>query len=157
NGFFDGDADSFDQLAFSELNADEIHHGLVVFGAPAEGARGYEGPIRLKSQPRSAALGQAVLLNLETEGAGPVARVTVLRTATVTGAGDGDGQNLGATSSGDLLVATCRVLAVEGTGSITLAIEESSDDDGDDDYAAIDGLEATLTGAGVVRASTTAG
>lgn len=157
NGFFDGVDGAFDELAFSDLNTDEDHHAFVAFGGTTEGSVGYEGPIRLKSQPRSAASGQAILLNLESEGAGPVARANILRTATVTATGNGTGQNLGATTSGQLFVVVFRVLAKTGTGSIAMKIQGSSDDGGGDAYADISGLvSGTLTDVGCVRVTTTA-
>ncbi len=157
NGFFDAADDAFDPVAFVDLMTDEDHQAFVTFGAGAVGSVGYEGPVRLKSQPRSAAVGQAVLLNIETEGAGPIARSTILHTGAITATGDQDGQNLGATSSGDLLVVVYRVLAVSGSGSIVMQIHESSDDGGSDAYASIAALASgTLTGVGATRKTTTA-
>jgi len=157
NGFFDGANDAFDEIAYANLKTDESHHAFVSFGGASEGAVGYEGAVRLKSDPRSAALGQAVLLNLETEGAGPVARSTILRAASITGTGNGTGQNLGATISGQLLTVVYRVLAVSGSGSITLQIHESQNDGGGDAYASIAALASgALTAVGVTRKTTTA-
>lgn len=156
NGFFDGVDDAFDEIAFVDLNTDEDHHAFVAWGGISEGAIGYEGPIRLKSQPRSAAVGQAVLLNLETEGAGPVVRASILRTATVTGTGNGTGQNLGATVSGQLTVVTYRILAITG-GAITLQTHESSDNGSGDAYANIAALASgSLSAVGVTRKTTSA-
>lgn len=155
-GFLDAADDAFDEIAYTNLQTDEEHHAFLALTGSTEGSIGYEGPVRLKSQPRSAAIGQAVLLNLELEGAGPVARATILRSAALTGTGAGTGQNLGATLSGELLVVTYRILAVSGSGSIVLQTHESSDDGGGDAYASIAALASgTLTGVGVTRVTTT--
>lgn len=157
NGFFDGVNDAFDELAFSQLNTDESHHTFVSFTGAAEGAVGYEGAVRLKSQPRAAAIGQAILLNLEAEGAGPVSRSTILRAATITGTGNGTGQNLGATISGQLLTVVYRILSVSGSGSVTFQIHESSDNGAGDAYANVAALASgALTAVGVTRKTTTA-
>lgn len=156
NGFFDGVDGAIDKIVRSDLNTDENHHAFVTFGAGAVGSTGYEGPIRLKSEPRSASVGQAVLLNLETEGAGPIARSTILHTGAITGTGNQAGQNLGATLSGSLLVVVYRVLAVSGSGSIVMQVHESSDNGAGDAYANVAALASgTLTGVGVTRVTTT--
>lgn len=156
-GFFDGVDDAFDEIAFVNLRTDETHHAFTAFGGATEGARGYEQPIRFKSQPISSKVGAAVLLNLEAEGDGPLVRASVLRSAAVTGTGNGTGQNLGATTSGQLFVVTYRILAVDGTGSIVLQCQESSDDGGSDSYASISDLASgTLSAVGVTRKTTTA-
>lgn len=155
-GFFDGDDAAFDEIAFVNLRTDEQHHAFLAFGGVTEGSRGYEQPVRLKSQPISSKTGAAVLLNLEAEGDGPVSRAYILRSGTITGTGDGTGQNLGATTSGQLFVVTYRVLAVDGTGSIVLQCHESSDDGGGDAYASVADLASgTLSAVGVTRKTTT--
>lgn len=156
-GFFDGAAGAFDKLAYTDLQTDESHHAFLALTSSSEGGVGYEGAVRLKNQPRSAAIGQAVLLNIETEGAGPISRSTILRSAAVTGTGDGTGQNLGATTSGQLLTVVYRILAVSGAGSIVLQCHESSDNGSGDAYASIAALASgTLTAVGVTRVTTTA-
>lgn len=157
NGFFDGADDAFDEIVFANLKTDELHYAFSSFTGAAEGAVGYEGAVRLKSDPRSAAVGQAVLLNIESEGAGPVSRSTILRAAAITGTGDGTGQNLGATILGQVTVVTFRVLAVSGTGSITLQVHQSQDDGDMDAYASVAALASgALTAVGVVQKTTTA-
>jgi hypothetical protein len=156
SGFFDGADDAFDEIAFSDLRTDEDHYAFVAFGAATEGTYGYERVVRLKSQPRSAQVGQAVLLNLEDEGSGPIVRATILRSAAVTGTGNGTGRNLGATTSGQLFVVTYRILSVSGAGSIVLNTQESQNDGSPDTYANITALASgTLTGVGVTRKTTT--
>lgn len=156
-GFFDGADDAFDEIAFVNLRTDETHYAFSAFGGVTEGSRGYEQPIRLKSQPVSSKVGAAVLLNLEAEGDGPISRAHILRSAAVTGTGNGTGQNLGATTSGQLFVVTYRILAVSGTGSIVLQCQESQNDGSPDTYASISDLASgTLSGVGVTRKTTTA-
>ena len=156
-GFFDGADDAFDEISFVNLRTDEQHYAFSAFGGVTEGSRGYEQPIRRKSQPVSSKVGAAVLLSLEAEGDGPISRAYILRSATVTGTGNGTGQNLGATTSGQLFVVTYRILAVSGSGSIVLQCQESQNDGSPDTYASIAALASgTLSGVGVTRKTTTA-
>lgn len=156
NGLFDAADDAFDPQAFINLRTDEDHYLAQAFGAAGEGAVVYERVVRLVEQVRQAAVGQAILLNITDEGSGPIARGRILRSATVTGTGNGTGQNLGATASGRVLVATWRVLAIVG-GAITLQIHESQDNGAGDAYANIAALASgSLNAVGVVRATTTA-
>lgn len=154
-GFFDGADNAFDERAFVDLNTDEDHFLAQLFGANAENSRGYEAIVRLARQPRSAALGGAVLLNLQSEGSGGLVRCTVLRNATLVGVGNGTGRNLGATASGTVFAVVFRVLAFSGV-NLTLALEESQNDGGADPYAAIAGLSNAFTAIGVSRKTTTA-
>lgn len=156
-GLFDAAAGEFDQQAFSNFRTDEDHYLAQWFGGAAEGSVGFERIVRLKSTPRKAAVGQAVLLNIEEEGAGPIVRSTLLRSAAITGTGNGTGRNLGATTSGQIFQVVYRILAVSGTGSIVLQCHESSDDGGGDAYASISDLASgTLSAIGVTRKTTTA-
>lgn len=154
-GLFDGVDDGFDEQAFVDFRTDEDHYLAVAFGAASEADVCYEQPIRLKSQPRSAKQGAAFLLNVEAEGAGPIVRGRILRSATVSGTGNGTGQNLGATTSGQLFVVTYRILAITG-GNIVLQTHESSDNGAGDAYASIAALASgTLAAVGVTRKTTT--
>jgi hypothetical protein len=155
SGFFDGDDDEFDEQAFVNFRTDEDHYLSTLFGT-SEGVLSYQDVCRLVSQPRSGAVGGAIMLNLEAEGSGVRTRGVVLRNATVTGTGNGTGRNMGATLSGTLLAVHFHLIALTGT-DIALKLQESSDDGGGDAYADITGLASgTLTGAGVVRKTTTA-
>jgi len=156
-GLFDAADDALDPVVWAHLAADTDHYLAQAFGSAAEDAVVYERVVRLKGQPRKAATGAAVLLNIEEEGSGHLVRGRILRSATVTGTGNGTGRNLGATTSGQLFVVTYRVLAVDGTGSIVLQCHESSDDGGGDAYASIADLASgTLSAVGVTRKTTTA-
>lgn len=156
-GLFDATAGEFDQQVFSNFRTDEDHYLAQFFGAAAEGGIGYERIVRLKSQPLKAAVGAAVLLNIEEEGAGPIVRSTLLRSAAITTTGSGTGRNMGATTSGQTFQVVYRILAVSGTGSIVLQCHESTDDGGGDAYASIAALASgTLSAIGVTRKTTTA-
>ena len=154
-GFFDGDAGAHDAI-LAAIVGDGIDHYLGKLFGTTEGDTAYEKIVRIDGQPRSGGLGGAVLLNFSSKGSGGAYRGVILRSATVTGAGNGTGQNLGATVSGDEFAVTFRVLSFTGT-NITLKVQESSDDGGGDAYADIASLTSgALTAIGVVRVSTTA-
>lgn len=119
---------------------------------PAEGSLVYDDIVRIVSTPRSAKLGGALMFNIETEGGGGSYRGKVLRSAAVTGTGNGTGQNLGATTAPQQLRVTYRVLAFVGT-DITFTIQESSDNGGGDAYANVTGLAETFTAVGVATDS----
>lgn len=74
--------------------------------------------------------------------------------ATATGV-VGSALNFGATTAGEVFVATIRLVEVAGSfGTVTIALQESSDN-GADAYATISGMTATFTSLGVARVSTT--
>ena len=156
-GLFDAAAsDALDPVVSAAFAADTDHYLAQAFGSAAENAVVYERVVRLKGRPQKAATGTAILLNIEEEGSGPMVRGRILRSAAVTATGNGTGRNLGATTSGQLTVVTYRILAVSGTGSITLQCQESSDDGGGDAYASIAALASgALTTVGVTRKTTT--
>lgn len=155
-GLFDATDDGFDEQVFANFNTDEDHYLAQAFGAASENSGMYERIVRMKGQPRKAAIGQAVLLNIEEEGSGPIVRGRILRSATVTGTGNGTGRNVGATTSGQVTQVVYRVLAIAG-GAITLQTHESSDDGGGDAYASIAALASgSLAAVGVTRKTTSA-
>lgn len=155
-GLFDAATDALDPVVWAHLAADTDHYLAQAFGSAAENAVVYERVVRLKGQPRKAATGAAILLNIEEEGSGALVRGRILRSAAVTGTGNGTGQNLGATASGQLFVVTYRVLAVSGSGSIVLQCQESSDNGAGDAYASVAALASgTLSAVGVTRKTTT--
>lgn len=154
-GFFDGDTAAYDAILAS-IVGDGIDHYLGKTFGTTEGDTAYEKIVRISGQPRAGGIGGAVLLNFDAKGAGGAYRGVILRSATVTGAGNGTGQNLGATVSGDEFAVTFRLLSFTGT-NITLKVQGSSDDGGGDAYADIASLTSgALTAIGVVRVSTTA-
>ncbi len=150
---------SLDHWLYDLAQAPDVSHYLAhLFGANAEGSPCYESVVHFEGQPRSAALGQAILVNLTSQGAGPIARGCVLRNATIEGNGNGTGRNCGATLAGQVTVATFRVFA--GTFShLDLKVQESQNDGAPDAYADVAGLSAEFAVAdtpGIVRATTTA-
>ena len=137
------------------FNDSADHYLLQSFGASVEGTRALDSVIRFKGRSFKAATGAANLLNFEEEGSGGLIRSAILRSATVTGTGNGTGQNLGATTSGQQLLVTYRILAIAG-GAITMQIHESSDNGSGDAYASIAALASgSLSAVGVTRVSTT--
>lgn len=152
-GLFEPEAGAIDDILHALIDADD-HYLLKALGT-TEGDPVYEAIVRLMRKPLSGKVGGAVLLNLEAQGTGGSYRGVILRTAAVSGAGNGTGQNLGATTTGQELRVTYRVVAFNGT-DITLTIEESQNDGSPDTYAAISGLTQQFTAVGVAVDSTTA-
>lgn len=158
SGLFDAAVGELDPT-LATLFADGADHYLAVaFGSAAEGDGCKERVTRLEEKPIEVKKGQAVLLNFTAQGSGIlVPRATIVRTATVTGTGNGTGYNVGASTSGQVLVATFRLIAVAG-GAITLKVQDSSDNGAVDPFADVAGLTSgSLTTAGaVVQVTTTA-
>lgn len=156
DGFIDTADDSYDEVMFSHLQTASDYHWGRFWEGIGEGAVAYEAVVRQTDQPRSVQVGQAILLNVSAAGSGHLARGVVLRSGTVSGTTNSTGQNVGATTSGQILVATFRVIS--GTfASVTLNIQESQNDGGADPYATISGMTSgSMTAAGVVRTTTTA-
>ena len=155
-GLFDAADLALDPTLWTDTFADQDRYLAEALGAATEGSICYERVVRLKEQPREAKGGAAVLLNITDEGAGPIVRSKILRSATVSGTGNGTGQNLGTTTSGQVLQVIYRILAITG-GAITLQTHESSDDGAGDAYASIAALASgSLSAVGVVRKTSTA-
>ncbi len=156
SGLFDAEDGGLDPILSVDGWTDDDHYLAHAFGSAVEADPAYERVIRLKERPVEAKGGQAVLLNFTDEGSGELVRGRILRSAAVTGTGNGTGQNLGATTSGQLFVVTYRVIAVSGTGSIVLQCQESSDNGAGDAYASVAALASgTLSAVGVTRKTTT--
>lgn len=161
-GFVDTADDAYDEIVHALLgSATDHYYGKVIAtsissGLPAENSIAYECILHLTSKPMTARVDEAELLNLQGAGANGTVRGVVLRAAAVTGTGAGTGRNLGATTSGQTFQAIVRVLSVSGAGSITIRVQESSDDAAADPYADISGMTVTATGVGVTRLTTTA-
>lgn len=156
-GFIDTANDSFDEIAFGLLaSATDIYVGRFYEGISTEGNNAYEALVQPTSQPRAAALGEAIAITIDAAGSGHLSRGIILRSATISGTGNSTGINHGATASGTTLVATFRCISGTFT-SITMNIQESSDDGGGDAYTTISGMTSgSMTAAGVVRVTTTA-
>jgi hypothetical protein len=160
-----------DVEAFADYADDEIdeiingfltgtHYVAAYFGGASAGSNGYEGVGNLTKQSRLSDNNDAAKMKFTFNGAEGtfMGRSSLLNSAlAVTGTGAQTGINYGATvPSGTLIVLTSRVVAVSGSGSITVALQESSDNGGGDAYAtAIAG--SAQTALGVVRSTATAG
>ena len=156
SGLFDADDGALEPVLAVDGWTDEDHYLAHAFGSASEADLIYERVVRLKERPLEAKGGQALLLNFTDEGSGSLVRGQILRSAAVTGTGNGTGLNLGATTSGQLFVVTYRILAKSGTGSIVLQCQESQNDGSPDAYASISDLASgTLSGVGVTRKTTT--
>lgn len=155
-GYLDSANDAFDEDAFTALlDADVTHYLTQAFVGLTEGEPAYFRQVKISSQPRSASIGGAQLLNIEEVGAGYASRGTILGTATVTGAGNRTGRNMGATAAGTRFGVLFLLVAFTGT-NITMKLQESQDDAAGDAYADITGLTSgALTAAGFVFVSTT--
>lgn len=157
NCFNDLADDSLDEQAFAILGeAGQNYVGLYPGSTAAAGSIGYEMVVDPKTQPRRSEVAGAILMHLEFQG-DSVVRSTVLANGAVTGTGVVSGSNLqvGATTAGQVFVAVLRVLSVSGSGSITVKVQESSDDGAVDTYADLLTFTAA-TAIGVERKSTTA-
>lgn len=150
-GLLDAVALGYDAQAFALL-VDGDHYLTQLFGANAAGNVAYDSIVQLSAEPRSAAVGGAVLLDLETQGSGGLARGLVLANKITTGAENLAGYNMGATGAGTVLAAIFRVLAFAGT-NITMHIEHGAADPPTVD---VTGLTTTaMTAIGVQRVAVT--
>jgi hypothetical protein len=153
-GFGDFVNDAFDEQVAVNFRTDEDHYLSTVFGT-TEGSVGYDDLVRTMDEVRSGQVDGAQLLNLNGAGSGGRARATLLRVGSVT-AGNGTGRNLGISTSPVVFRVIFRLLSFTGT-SITMVVEQSSDDAAGDPYAAVTGLTSgALSAAGVVVVTTTA-
>ncbi len=160
NGFFDGASGAVDANLFNAIGAAGDHYLFRCYsgntsGIPTAGSIGYEDVCQVSSEPRSARVGDAILLSVNTVGSDGKTRATVIGSQTVSGTGPLTGQNLGATTSGQKLAVTFRILSLTGA-EIYLYLQESSDNGAGDAYADISGLVTNVAAAGVTRKTTTA-
>lgn len=156
-GFFDSASATALDTFLEALAADGADHYLLqCFAGDAAGSPCYEQVVQLGDRSRKGQGGGAVLLDYAGEGSGQLSRSTVLFNGTTGSAGNQTGQDIGATTSGQLLVVVFRLLSI-GSGSVTAKIQESSDDAAGDAYADVSGLTSgSLSAAGTVRVTTTA-
>lgn len=143
-----------DQILFSLVNDEADHYLLKLFNGNVENGIAYETVVRLNTDPTTSRDGQAVAAGATFEGSGPCYRGRVLRAGSLTAIGMGTGRNLGATLAGQPFAVTYRV--VGGVFStLTLDLQQSSDDGVGDAYTAIAGMSHVFTGPGAVRVQTT--
>lgn len=155
--YADNDIDEQLQTDFGD-NTDHYLAACVAntSGLPTEATVAYEYIVQLATRPQSFAIGAAAGFSATAQGSGGASRAKVLRSATISGTGNGTGQNLGVTAANTIFVATFRIISGTFT-SITMKIQESSDDGGGDAYADISGLTSgSMTAVGIVRTTTTA-
>lgn len=159
--FFDDADDGYDEKMWTKVTTQgDDHYQLDVIGLgatiPAAGDVAYERIIRFTGQPREYDIGGAIMLSQEYQVTGGVGRGAVLWSGAITATGTKPGVNVGLTTTPKMVRATYRILAVSGSGSITVAIEESQNDGSPDTYAAIAALNSgAMTGVGVVQKQTT--
>ena len=155
-GLFDGTDDVIDEILHALLENSSDHYLTKLFGSSAEGGVAYDSFVSLTKKPLSGAVGGAVLLNVESAGRNGIARGNVLANLTAVAAGNRAGVNQGIKASGITYRVIFRLFAFAGT-SVTMTVEQSSDDAAGDPYAAVAGLTSgALSAAGVVVATTTA-
>jgi len=154
--YFDTTDGGYDEQQWTDIttNVATTRYGMVMYGTTA-GSACYEVPGKYTGRDMPAPYDGVVGLSAGIEGHGAASRgESILVGATITTTGVQTGQNCGATASGTTCVVTYRVHSI--TGSIVMALEESSDDGSADAYAAIAALASgTLSAAGVTRKTTT--
>lgn len=159
--------------SFADYTDDEIdeiiaalstsaHHVGAYFDGSAAGSHGYEGIGILKSHSRLSEIADAAKMKWMLDGTSGyfMGRAMKLNEATaVTGTGAQTGQQHTSAVSGALVLFTSRVIAVSGSGSITLALQESSDGSGDPYATAVTNTAQTALGSvmGVATAGATLG
>lgn len=120
-----------------------IAHYLTQVPALGAGLVAYDQLVVCAGEPRKWGTGQAIMLDASFVGSNGVARGNVLRTATITGTGDGAGVEQVATTAGQIYAVVFRVLS--GTfDTFGLKIQDSDDDAATDAYADVTGLTATF-------------
>ena len=149
-GFFDGAGDGIDDAIFAALGSNSDHYLAQLFAGDDEGAVGYESVVRIERQPRVARVGEAVSLSFDAAGSNSTARTAVLRNGSITGVGSGAGREVGATSAGQVVVVTARVVSGTFT-NLALDIQQSSDDGSTDPYTNVNGLSFMFSEPGVSR------
>lgn len=168
-GFLDLADDGFDEKEFADL-VDGEHLILRCPQGTTLGYPAYETNEISTGTSRAADIGNVVLINWSGQGTDRAVRGAVLTSGeqSITATGNTTGVNVGAATSTQTVVITCRVLAVSGTGSISLKPQGSSDDAAGDAYANVTGWTlsevdpgtnvnigtadtATFTGVGLAR------
>lgn len=154
-GLFEPTDDGYDEQLQALLGSTSDLYLTQTFGI-TENSIAYDALVRLASLPLSGQAGGAVMRSFEAAGSGGLSRGRILRSATVTGTGNGTGYNAGATTSGQTYRVMFRLLSFTGT-NITMKVQESSDNGAGDAFADVTGLTSgALTAAGIVVVSTTA-
>lgn len=138
--FYDNTDDGYDEVAFSKVTTQGDDHYLAnVIGGATAGNRVYEQVVRWTGQPRTFDIGSAIMLNGDFQGHNRVSRGEVNFAGAISATGNQTGRNYGATASTATKYVTYRLVSASGAGSITMEIQESSDNGSGDAYAAISG------------------
>lgn len=139
-GFLDLADDGFDEKEFADL-VDGEHLILRCPRGTTAGYPAYETLELNTGTSRAADIGNVVVINWSGQGTDRAIRGMVLTNGeqAITTTGNTTGVEVGAASSTQTMVITARVLAVSGTGSITIVPQGSSDNGAGDAYAAITG------------------
>ena len=148
SGVLDVDATGWDKKAFDALTDGAHLFTRLPVGGAAGGVAYLTKEIAI-GEPRAFDQAQVVMLDWSGQMTEAVARGQVLTPSTLVSAtGPQTGRNVGTTASTQTLVAHVLLLAVTGPGSVTVAIQESSDNGAGDAYATVSGMSAALTSAG---------
>lgn len=139
--FIDYTSGDIDTIINALLADNDLGHALGLYtNGSAAGSRGYEGVGGLEREgivvPRDG-VGQ---LRFDMKGAGAqmVGRAMKLNEGTVlTGTSTQTGQNHMTATDGDLIISVARITAVTGTGSITIRVQESTDNASSDAYGTV--------------------
>lgn len=154
NGFIDTADNSFDENILAHVGSASDHYLTRLFGANAEGSVSYDAVVTIPTQPRTAQIGQAILLNITDEGTNGASRGMVIRSATISANDNGTGRNVGASTAGQTFQVVIRVLSGTFT-SFDVNIQESQNDGAPDAYATVADLSQTGIAAGGVWRKTT--
>ena len=138
-------ADEWDEEAFAEISEGGLDYYLVVPG----GANGNIGRLvagYINDQPRTMSSGDLGGLNGSIDGK-DLSRVMLLNgKEVVTGTGAETGQNVGIVASDKTFAALILVSAESALTTMTVQLDQSSDDAAADAYAQLTGLSITVFG-----------
>lgn len=146
--------DEYEEELAARMQSGADVNRLSVLGNAA-GSRTYEvlGPLSKQSHAWKA----ADILGLSGEiakGSSLTRGIALHVNQNFTAVGTQTGQQHEVTTAGQIFVATIRVKAVTGTGTVVFKIQESQNDGSPDAYADIAGLSFTFTGRGIQRLTT---
>ena len=158
NSFFDPADNNIDEEMWTDLASGGEHNvGVYPGSSGAIQYFGYELRATTNSQGRPAEVAGAILLNVNWQAVAPIVRSTVIVNQAITGTGvpSGAEQTLGTTAAGQKFVAIVRCLAFTGS-SLTVDVEESTDNGVGDAYTLISGLQQVVTAVGHWRLTSVA-
>ena len=158
--FYDNTDDGWDEQAWTAVTTqDDDHYIANVVGGATAGNVVYEQTVRWTNEAHNFDIGSAIIIPLAFQGTDRLGRGKVNYAGTVTATGNKTGQNYGATASTATKYVTYRLVSVTGSGSITMEIQESSDDGAGDAYATVSGSTSgamTTVGTAVKKTITAA-